>query len=491
MADYTTTFSNLNTLLQGLPANMVDTPYSINITGLTTSNIGEFDDSGTLGYILHNNRTKYVDLSETELPGNLTSLSWTFANCSGIVIPPEIPSTVTNMERAFFQCYALKEAPELPSGVTNVKTIFGGCWALEKGPDIPSAITNISDIFEDCSSLKEVTLHIEDYTDVSVSYAFYGCDSLEKIYVPNETARTTLMNKLGSNDFPSTLDKNTIIKLIPEPPDPSTFEKGNIQSSKSLETSPYTLSATQTISSDIDRKFILNSSSATITLADSNVVGITISIMPIQSGATINYKNSSGVLSTETCEEFKLLNFIWNGTYWNHSDAATAITGIDDDGQPFAYNIDSLVEPGGVINISGVDANGNPFDYGVGRLVTNANEDNIVTGVEIKTSRTFNGKPVYIQVKEWTGSIGDQTNVYIFDFLNVDKILKYEPIYKNNTGAVYGLSGGAYIPSSANYTAVIGAFSGDTYRIRVNNGGTSYITVGWVQVYMEYTKTTD
>ena len=214
MADYTVAFSGLNSLLSGLAANTAETPYKIKITGLTTSNIGEFDDSGTLGNILYNNKTKYVDLSETELPSNLTSLSWTFANCSGIVIPPEIPSTVTNMERAFFQCYALTQAPELPSGVTNINSAFSSCWVLTKGPRIPNSVTNIAYLFSYCTELTDVTIDVEDYTDFSVSYLFYNDTSLQNIYVPSETAKSTLISKLGSNDFPSSLDKNEIIKVI-------------------------------------------------------------------------------------------------------------------------------------------------------------------------------------------------------------------------------------------------------------------------------------
>lgn len=92
--------------------------------------------------------------------------------------------------------------------------------------------------------------------------------------------------------------------------------------------------------------------------------------------------------------------FVWdssNSGFWLPRES-TAVTGIDDNGQPFAFNIDALTQADGVINITGTDANGNPFDYGLGRLVTNADEDNLVTGVEVKTSKTFNGKPVYIKV---------------------------------------------------------------------------------------------
>lgn len=250
MADYTVAFSGLNSLLSGLAANTAETPYKIKITGLTTSNIGEFDDSGTLGNILYNNKTKYVDLSETELPSNLTSLSWTFANCSGIVIPPEIPNSVTNMERTFFQCYALKKAPNLPSGVTNLKTTFYSCWVLSEGPEIPNGATNIASLFSDCSELKKVTINIDDYTNISVSYLFYNCSKLQNIYVPSETAKSTLISKLGSNDFPSSLDKNETIKVV------STTTLANLNTllqnlSENTSSTPYNINITDLTAADL------------------------------------------------------------------------------------------------------------------------------------------------------------------------------------------------------------------------------------------------
>ena len=91
--------------------------------------------------------------------------------------------------------------------------------------------------------------------------------------------------------------------------------------------------------------------------------------------------------------------FVWdssNSGFWLPRES-TAVTGIDDNGQPFAFNIDALAQADGVINITGTDANGNPFDYGVGKLVTAANENNYSTE-EVKTTKTWiDGKPIYRQ----------------------------------------------------------------------------------------------
>ena len=61
----TVAFSDLNTWLSNAAANTADTAYSLNVTGLTESNIKSSDTTGTIGYVLKSNSTKYVNLSDT------------------------------------------------------------------------------------------------------------------------------------------------------------------------------------------------------------------------------------------------------------------------------------------------------------------------------------------------------------------------------------------------------------------------------------------
>ena len=233
------TLSDLNTFLQGLPANTASTPYKINVTGLIATDCDSSTTSGTLGYILNQNSTKFVDLSETELPSNLTSLNSTFYNCVSLIKAPEIPNNVTSLYQEFYgctnltdvsnliipatctdiigmfsNCTSLTETPEIPEGVIYIQSTFSGCTSLINGPVIPSTATNIAGIFNGCTNLETTEINIADYTNVYVSGAFVNCTSLENIIVPSTSEKTSLSNKLTSSDFPSSLDKNEIIQAL-------------------------------------------------------------------------------------------------------------------------------------------------------------------------------------------------------------------------------------------------------------------------------------
>ena len=170
MADYTIAFSDLSTRLDELPANTVDTPYSIIITGLTGANVTDGYQSGTLGDTLYYKRNKYIDLSETQLPTGI-SLYRAFWGDDGLVVSPTIPASSTNLEQ----------------------------------------------LFNSCDNLKSVIFEIENFSSLNTTKIFYGCTSLEDVYVPTAAAKTSLINKLvADTDYPSTLNLNTIVKISAE-----------------------------------------------------------------------------------------------------------------------------------------------------------------------------------------------------------------------------------------------------------------------------------
>ena len=146
MAVVTVAFEDLDSWLQTQPENTVDTPYELNITGLTASDIGSAINDGTLGYILNQNPTKYVDLSNLELPV-ATSLKNSFVNCKTLIYAPVLPNGVTNMMQTFQQCVNLKEAPVIPNTVTSLNATFTRCDSLIYGPIIPSSVTDMSYTF--------------------------------------------------------------------------------------------------------------------------------------------------------------------------------------------------------------------------------------------------------------------------------------------------------------------------------------------------------
>lgn len=158
------------------------------------------------------------------------------------------------------------------------------------------------------------------------------------------------------------------------------------------------MTADGTITPKDDLRVILNiSGGGTVSLSDGTDTTQRIEIVNVNADpCSFTYKGTGGS-TTASIYTNTGIRLLWVGSYWETS-MSTAVTGIDDNSQPFAFNIDSLVKPDGVINLTGTDANGNPFDYGLGKLVLAADEDNIVTGQEIKTSKTFNGKPIYKRV---------------------------------------------------------------------------------------------
>ena len=100
----TVAFSDLNTWLSNAAANTADTAYSLNVTGLTESNIKSSDTTGTIGYVLKSNSTKYVNLSDTVFPSSVTDMTRAFFGCTSLVTAPAIPSSVTDMTAAFYGC---------------------------------------------------------------------------------------------------------------------------------------------------------------------------------------------------------------------------------------------------------------------------------------------------------------------------------------------------------------------------------------------------
>src|SRR5574344_914090 len=149
----TVAFSDLNTWLSNAAANTADTAYSLNVTGLTESNINPSDTTGTIGYVLKSNSTKYVNLSDTVIPSSVTNMSFTFYGCTSLVTSLAIPSSVTNMYGTFYGCTSLVTAPAIPSSVTDMAFTFFGCTSLVTAPAIPSSVTDMSYTFFYCKSL--------------------------------------------------------------------------------------------------------------------------------------------------------------------------------------------------------------------------------------------------------------------------------------------------------------------------------------------------
>jgi len=151
-----TSIDELQAYLRGRPANTATTSYAVK---LNVSDLGGRYDTGSLGYVLNANDTKYVSL---DLSGNIfTSIGDSaFASCTSLT-SITIPSSVTSIGgSAFYVCTSLTSVT-IPDSVTSI-----GWYA-----------------FYDCTSLTSVTIG-NSVTSIG-NYAFYRCTSLTSITIPN------------------------------------------------------------------------------------------------------------------------------------------------------------------------------------------------------------------------------------------------------------------------------------------------------------------
>lgn len=115
--------------------------------------------------------------------------------------------------------------------------------------------------------------------------------------------------------------------------------------------------------------------------------------------------------------------------------------------------------------------------------------DIVVNGGEVKTGATFDGKPVYAECKEWTGSQYSIDNYFLFSIgtaINevVDiKVLQYLGTDWCNNNAVY-------LPSST-FSCILASLSSNKLNFRVNIRYSSNQPLTKVRATVFYTKTTD
>ena len=115
----------------------------------------------------------------------------TFKNCS-ILTSVTISDSITTVgDRAFMGCSTLPYI-EIPDSVTNIGfNCFGGCFDLEE-VKIGSGLTELeADAFYNCSGLTSITIYTQTPPTTIWNYPsdspFYGCTSLNTIYVPAES----------------------------------------------------------------------------------------------------------------------------------------------------------------------------------------------------------------------------------------------------------------------------------------------------------------
>ena len=198
MAVVTVAFSDLYDWLDNQPDNTADTPYELNITGLTVSDIRSSSEEDSLGQTIKKHPSKYVDLSATSIPNGVTSLSSAFEDCFSLVTAPVIPDSVTNMDYTFQSCTSLVNVSVIPDSVTDMYYTFYGCTSLINAPFIPNGITNMAFTFGNCTSLAYKPI-IPNTIETAID-CYYG------VPTPNWKGTQSQANSFRSTFFAQTTD---------------------------------------------------------------------------------------------------------------------------------------------------------------------------------------------------------------------------------------------------------------------------------------------
>ena len=186
------------------PANSPETPYEIEITDFSASDVRDSHTVGTIGYTLNRRKAVYVDISATHLPDSefdhVTSLDNSFQDCTSLVKAPSIPSCVTSALHTFQGCRNLKEAPAIPNTISNISYMFQTCTSLVNAPIIPESVTNMSWAFANCFSL--VNAPILPSNLQNCKEAFMDCHSLDyKPVLPSNVTESTDCYKNVSTNY--------------------------------------------------------------------------------------------------------------------------------------------------------------------------------------------------------------------------------------------------------------------------------------------------
>jgi hypothetical protein len=177
-----TGITDLGTYLSGLPGNTAAAAYTVK---LNVNNLGgNVYTSGSLGYTLSSNNTKFVslDLSGSTFTGIEDSAFLSCTNLTSVNIPNNISSIG---DFAFNGCTSLASVT-LPvnAGFTVIgASAFNRCTSLTS-VNIPNSVTSIGNAaFQSCAGLTGITIS-NSITTIEGS-VFNRCTGLTSVTIPN------------------------------------------------------------------------------------------------------------------------------------------------------------------------------------------------------------------------------------------------------------------------------------------------------------------
>ena len=142
-------------------------------------------------------RHSYVERFDVKTIGNVTNMSYMFANCYALQsVPLFNTQNVNNMAYMFASCYSLQSVPLFNTqNVTSMAYMFQYCISLQSVPLFNTQnVTNMQQMFEYCYSLQSVPLfNTQNVTNMQQMFA--SCSALQSVPLFN-TQNVTNMQQM-------------------------------------------------------------------------------------------------------------------------------------------------------------------------------------------------------------------------------------------------------------------------------------------------------
>ena len=181
-----------------------------NCNSLTNLNLTTFDTSKAtnMGFMFYGcSSLTTLDLSNFNT-SKVTNMTGMFSSCSSLTtldLSNFNTSKVTNMSGMFFRCSSLTTLDVSnfnTSKVTYMTTMFSNCSSLttlDLSNFDTSNVKFMVNMFQNCSSLTTIDFRNADFSSVTSYTKMFGSTSNLSVIVKDETARSWIQDKLGSN----------------------------------------------------------------------------------------------------------------------------------------------------------------------------------------------------------------------------------------------------------------------------------------------------
>ncbi|MBR5515853.1 MAG: leucine-rich repeat protein [Clostridia bacterium] len=142
-----TSYGAINGNLHGIPVTVLSKTYD-GCTKMTSA-----PAIPATVEVLYNAYKGTAITATPTIPASVVKIYGAFKNCKSLTTITNLPANVTDMTFAFANCSKLTASPAIPTGVTSLWGAFKNCTALKSVASIPTTVENMVEAFDGCSSL--------------------------------------------------------------------------------------------------------------------------------------------------------------------------------------------------------------------------------------------------------------------------------------------------------------------------------------------------